>query len=131
MTAQKFVKKSARHIDIRCRCCRCSKSECSNAHVFLHGASRYGYVAHKFCATVRGRFGTRHRNIAFDRSERAQQTEQSRESQPFVCVRAIGSYMTCMLSHYARCFCIRVPVDFVPLGVVFVVLGCLVTHTIL
>ena len=35
--------------------------------------------------------------------------------------------MTCILSHYARCFCIRAPgkdIDFVPLGAVFLVLGC-------
>ena len=35
--------------------------------------------------------------------------------------------MTCILSHYARCFCIRVPgkeIDFVPLGAMFLVLGC-------
>ena len=36
--------------------------------------------------------------------------------------------MTCILSHYARCACIRAPgkdLDFVPVGAVFLVLGCL------
>ena len=35
--------------------------------------------------------------------------------------------MTCILSHYARCFCVRVlgkDIDFVPLGAVYLVLGC-------
>ena len=36
-------------------------------------------------------------------------------------------YVTCILSCYARCFCIRAPgkdIDFVPLGSAFLVLGC-------
>ena len=35
--------------------------------------------------------------------------------------------MTCILSHYARCFCVRVPgkdIDFVPVGAMSLVLGC-------
>ena len=35
--------------------------------------------------------------------------------------------MTCILSHYARCFCVRAlgkDIDFVPLGAVYLVLGC-------
>ena len=49
-----------------------------------------------------------------------------------VCSHDQKLYMTCILSHYARCFCIRVPgkdIDFVPLGAVFLVVGCTCTQT--
>ena len=45
----------------------------------------------------------------------------------FLCFARSEAYMTCILSHYARCFCIRVPgkdIDFVPIGAMFLLLGC-------
>ena len=45
----------------------------------------------------------------------------------FLCSRDQKPYITCILSHYARCFCIRAPgkdIDFAPLGAVFLLLRC-------
>ena len=95
---------------------------------FWHNANEKCYVVPSENAKVRGQIYTVFtKTLHFTGRKACSKRSTAVIVRHFLCSRDQRLYMTCVVSNYARCFCIRVPgkdIDFVPLGEMFLGLGC-------